>query len=174
MTTHPATYTAPAVITQATIALAGAYEPDVTVLHARTTDARITVTLGGVLLVFYSCHAVQGLRAAFGAARQLSARLPEQAAAPQHHPAGRITMAIDWTRSPNYAVSAQSALNKSRGRTVHWVDVYTAAITWQVRDRQALSSLLAGFARLHTVAIATFLDGEQHSADPDQDPALTG
>ena len=32
-----------------TIALAGPYEPDVTVLHARTTDARITVTLGGVL-----------------------------------------------------------------------------------------------------------------------------
>ena len=91
MTTHPATYTAPAVITQATIALAGPYEPDVTVLHARTTDARITVTLGGVLLVFYSCQAVQGLRAAFGAARQLSARLPEQAGSQPHstiRPAG--------------------------------------------------------------------------------------
>ena len=151
MINRPATYTAPAVITQATIALAGPIEPDVTVLHARTTDARITVTLGGVLLVFYNCAAVQGLRAAFGAARQLSARLPEQVGAPQEHPAGRVTMAIDWTRSPNYAVSAQSAVNTARARTVHWVDVYTAAITWQIRDRAALTAVLDGFARLHTV-----------------------
>jgi hypothetical protein len=174
MTTRPLTHTAPAVITQATIALAGDITPDVTVLHARTTDARITVTLGGVLLVFYNCAAVQGLRAAFGAARPLSARLPEHVPTPQSHPAGQLTVAVEWTRSPNYAVAAQSALTKARTHTLHWIDVYTAAITWQIRDRAALAGVLDGFARLHAVAVATFLDGADHSADPDQDPALTG
>ena len=124
--------------------------------------------------MFYNCAAVQGLRAAFGAARQLSARLPDQVATPASHPAGQLTMAVEWTRSPNYAVAAQSALTKARTHTLHWIDVYTAAITWQIRDRAALTAVLDGFARLHAVATATFLDGQEFSADPDQDPARTG
>lgn len=125
MTTRPATYTAPAIITQAIISLSGPYEPDVTVLHARTTDARTTLTLGGVLLVFYNCAAVQGLSAAFSAAKQHANYIPEQIPAQQHAPASRITMSIDWTRSPNYAVVAQSGVNKLRSHTLHWLSTST-------------------------------------------------
>ncbi len=142
MDTHRATYTAPAIITQAIISLSGPYEPDVTVLHARTTDARITLTLGGVLMVFYNCAAVQGLRAAFSAAKQHARFIPEQIPAqPQHTTGNRITMSIDWTRAPSYAVVAQSGANKLRSTTLRWIDVYTAAITWQIRDRIALATV---------------------------------
>ncbi|WP_084043341.1 hypothetical protein [Mycobacterium avium] len=168
MSTRPPTYTPPATITQAIVSLSGAYEPDVTVVHARTTDARITLTLGGILMVFYNCAAVQGLRAAFTAAKQHSALIPEQIPTPQQHIEGnRITMSIDWTRAPNYAVVAQSGVNKLRSTTLRWIDVYTAAITWQIRDRVALNTMLDAVAALHTVAIATFLDGDEHSDDPE-------
>ena len=93
--TRPDTHTAPAVITRTVITVRGAFDTDLTVHHARTPDARITVTLGEVLMVFYSCAAVQGLLAAFTAAKQLSAALPAEMPAPPADTGARcpVTMA---------------------------------------------------------------------------------
>ena len=166
---RPDTLTAPAVITRTVIAVRGAFDTDLTVHHARTPDARITVTLGEVLMVFYSCAAVQGLLAAFTAAKQHSAAIPAEMAAPPAEPNGptaRVSVAVEWTRAPQYAAVPQSALNKARSRTWHWVELYTAAITWQIRDRAALATAIEALTNAHRVAAVTFLDGAEHAADP--------
>jgi hypothetical protein len=87
-------------------------------------------------------------------------------ATPAEEPAGRAVLAIEWTRAPAYAVVAQSALNKLKTAKVHWVDVYTGPITWQLRDRTAILSMIDSLKRVHEVGIAVFADGEQHKADP--------
>jgi hypothetical protein len=131
----------PATIIRTVISLSGSHDSDIAVHHARTCNARISFTLGEVLMVFYSCAAVQGLLAAFAAAKQHSALIPDQspavAACGDDCPVNRITVAIDWTRAPSYAAVAQSGLNKLHSHTLHWIDLYTAGITWQIRDRAA-------------------------------------
>ena len=163
-------HTPPATITRAVIGLSGSHEGDIAVHHARTSDARISLILGEVLMVFYSCAAVQGLLAAFASASQHGALIPAQspviAASADDGPAGRITVAIDWTRAPSFAAVAQSGLNKLHSTTLHWIDLYTSGITWQIRDRAALTGAVDALANLHTIATATFLDGAEHSADP--------
>lgn len=164
----PITHTPPATITHTTIALLGPQHTEIAVHHARTPDTRIALTVGAVLMTFYSCAAVQGLLAAFRAAQQHSIQLPAAlpAAGLTHAPGTRITIAIEWTRAPNYAAVAQSATNKLKSQTLHWVDLHTAGVTWQLRDHDALNTTIEALANLHTVAVAAFLDGEQHSADP--------
>jgi len=81
-------------------------------------------------------------------------------------PAARAALAIEWTRAPAYAVVAQSALNRLKTAKVHWVDVYTGPITWQMRDRTAILSMIESLRRVHEVAIVVFSDGEQHKTDP--------
>ena len=173
ITTRPDTRTAPAVITRTVIAVRGAFDTDLAVHHARTPDARITVTLGEVLMVFYSCAAVQGLLAAFTAAKQHSAAIPADMPSPPADPDGpavRSSVAIEWTRAPQYAAVPQSAPNKARTRTWHWVELYTAAITWQIRDRAALAAAIEALTNAHRVAAVTFPDGDEHSADPTAGP----
>jgi hypothetical protein len=58
------------------------------------------------------------------------------------------------------------ALNKNRDRIVHWVDLYTSPITWQIRDQAGLLSTIELLTRVHHTATAVFLDGAQHAADP--------
>jgi hypothetical protein len=166
------THTPPATITHTVISLLGDHQPAITVHHARTPDARITVALGPVLMTFYSCAAAQGLLEAFHSARAHSAQLPAAlpAVAGTHAPGTRITAAIDWTRTPTYAAVAQSGVNQLRSQTLHWVELYTAGITWQIRDRAALDAALDTLSDLHTLAIAAFLDGPSRSADPRIDP----
>jgi hypothetical protein len=74
-------------------------------------------------------------------------------------------LAVEWTRAPAYAVVAQSALNRLKTAKVNWVDIYTGPITWQLRDRAAILSMIDTLRRVHEVAIAVFADGEQHKAD---------
>lgn len=159
----------PATITRTVISLSGSHDSDIAVHHARTSDARISFTLGEVLMVFYSCAAVQGLLAAFASAKQHGALIPAQspiAAARDDGPSSRITVAIDWTRAPSYAAVPQSGLNKLHSHTLRWIDLYTAGITWQIRDRAALNGVVDSLANLHTIAVATFLDGAEHCNDP--------
>ena len=75
--------------------------------------------------------------------------------------------AVEWTRPPAYAVVAQSALNKFKTAQVHWVDVYTGPLTWQLRDRAGILAMIDLLHRVHQIAIAVFADGEQFKADPD-------
>ncbi len=169
-TSAAATHVIPAgLITHTTVAVKGQLDLDITVHHARTPDARIGITVDGIHMSLYNCQTAQGLLEAFAAARGHMIHVPAQiptGAPPAEEPAARTGLAIEWTRAPAYAVVAQSALNKLKTAKVHWVDVYTGPITWQLRDRTAILSMIDALRRVHETAIAVFADGEQHNADP--------
>ena len=163
-------YVTPAgVITHSIVSIKGQPEPDITVHHARTPSARIGITVGGVHMSLQNCQTAQGLREAFVAARTQMIHVPAEiptAEAPVEEPAGRAVLAVEWTRAPAYAVVAQSALNKLKTAKLHWVELYTGPITWQLRDRAAVLSMIDVFRQVHRVAIAVFADGEDYKADP--------
>lgn len=169
-TSAAATHVIPAgLITHTTVSVKGQLDPDITVHHARTPDARIGITVDGIHMSLYNCQTAQGLLAAFVAARGHMIHVPAEirARAPAaDEPAARAVVAIEWTRALAYAVVAQSALNRLKTAKVHWVDVYTGPITWQLRDRTAILSMIESLRRVHEVTIAVFADGEQHKADP--------
>jgi hypothetical protein len=169
-TSAAATHVIPAgLITHTTVSVKGQLAPDITVHHARTLDARIGMTVDGIQMSLYNCQTAQGLLEAFVAARGHMIHVPAEiptGATPAEEPAGRAVLAIEWTRAPAYAVVAQSALNKLKTAKVHWVDVYTGPITWQLRDRTAILSMIDSLKRVHEIGIAVFADGEQHKADP--------
>ena len=58
-----ATVIPPAMITHSVASIRGPQCADVSVYHARSCDARISMTFSGILMVLYSCHAAQGLLA---------------------------------------------------------------------------------------------------------------
>ncbi|SOJ57003.1 hypothetical protein MSIMFB_04481 [Mycobacterium simulans] len=165
-----ATHVIPAgLITHTTVSVKGQLDPDITVHHARTPDARIGMTIDGIQMSLYNCQTAQGLLEAFGAARGHMIHVPADipnGPTPAEEPAGRAVVAIEWTRAPAYAVVAQSALNKLKTAKVHWVDVYTGPITWQLRDRTAILSMIDSLKRVHEIGISVFADGDQHKTDP--------
>jgi hypothetical protein len=161
-----------AMITHTVASIRGAQDADIAVYHARTPDVRIAMTWGGVLMTLYTCHAAQGLLEAFAAARAKMALVPREIPPPASdldEPAARPILAIDWMRRPSYAVTAQSAPSKWGRKTVHWVDLHTGPITWQIRDQLGLRSSIELLTRAHKTAIAVCLDGEQYRADPTGD-----
>jgi hypothetical protein len=169
-TSAAATHVIPAgMITHSTVSIKGQLDPDITVHHARTPDARVGIAFGGIHMRLYNCQSAQGLLEAFVAARgqmiHVSAEIPT-GASHADEPAGTAVLAIEWTRPPAYAVVTQSALNKLKTATVHWVDVYTGPITWQLRDRSAILSMIDLLHRVHQISIAVFVDGEEFKADP--------
>jgi hypothetical protein len=170
MTTTAATHvTPPALITHCTASIRGRQEADISVFHARSTDARIAITFSGILMVIYSCQAAQGLFEAFAAAGGHISTIPREIPSPRSdlgEPGARFALSIEWTRRPRYAIVAQSAPNKLKTGRIHWIDLYTGPITWQIRDQAALLSTLELLNRVHQTAIAVFLDGDQYDADP--------
>lgn len=161
-----------AIITHTVASIRGQQDADIAIYHARTPDVRIAMVWGGILMTLYTAHAAQGLLEAFAAARAKMVRVPREIpppAADPDEPAARPTLAIDWTRRPAYAVTAQSALSKRGANTVYWVDLHTGPITWQIRDHVGLRSTLQLLTHVHKTAIAVCLDGEQYSADPTGD-----
>ncbi|MGO9356010.1 MAG: hypothetical protein ACLP3C_36240 [Mycobacterium sp.] len=161
--------TPPAIITHSTVAIKGEQQVDITVHHARTPDARIGITFNGLHMGIYSCHAAQGLLEAFTAARGQIIHVPSQIPSPptdSQDVDGRVVLAVEWTRRPAYAVVAQSAVNRLKTGQVHWIDVYTGPITWQIRDRAGLLSIIEVLTRVHKTAIGIFADGEQYNAAP--------
>jgi hypothetical protein len=167
-----ATHVIPAaLITHSTVGIKGQHhDHDITVHHARTPDARIGLTLGSIHMAIYNCQTAQGLLEAFTAARghigHIPAQIPSARADSHDEPAGRVVLCIEWTRPPAYAIVAQSALNKLKTARIHWVEIYTGPITWQIRDRAGLLSLIEVLTRVHQTAIAVFADGEQYKANP--------
>jgi hypothetical protein len=163
-------HTIPAATVTHTIAVIyGDITSDITVHHARTSDARIGLTFGTTLMNLYCAAAAQGLLEAFAAARAAMARVPREINAqptPPYEPFARTTLAIEWTRRPIYCVVPQSGPNKTGTKVTHWVDVYCGPITFQIRDQLGLASTLALLSRTHKTAVAVFLDGPQHAEDP--------
>lgn len=160
-----------ATITHTITVIRGEITSDVTVHHARTTDARIGMVFGTALMNVYSASAAQGLLEAFAAARAAMTRVPREipAAASPYESFARTTLAIEWTRRPAYSAVSQSGPSKTGNQTVHWVDLYCGPITFQIRDQLGLKSTLALLTRMHQTAVAVFLDGPDHAADPTAD-----
>ena len=84
-----------AMITHNVASIRGAQHTDVTVHHARTTDARISMSFSGIHMTVYSCDAAQGLLEAFDAARGHMARLPRHIPAVDAGPIVETTGAGD-------------------------------------------------------------------------------
>jgi hypothetical protein len=161
-----------ATVTHTTAVIHGEVTSDIAVYHARTTDARIGLTFGTTLMSLYSADATQGLLEAFATARNAMARVPRLIAAPAtppYAPFARTTLSIEWTRRPSFGVVPQWGPGKSDGTVVHWVDLYCGPLTFQIRDQQGLKSTLQLLTRAHQTAIAVFLDGPDHAADPTSD-----
>jgi hypothetical protein len=161
-----------ATVTHTTAVIHGEVTSDIAVHHARTTDARITLTFGTTLMTLYSADATQGLLEAFATARGAMARVPRLIVAPTTPPyAGfaRTTLSIEWTRRPSFCVVPQSGPGKTDGTVTHWVDLYCGPLTFQLRDQQGLKSTLSLLTSAHHTAIAVFLDGPDHADDPTSD-----
>jgi len=161
-----------ATVTHTVAVIYGDITSDITVHHARTSDARIGLTFGTTLMNQSSASTPQGLLEAFATARAAMARVPREinaSATPPYEPFARTTLAIEWTRRPTYCVVPQSGPNKTGTAITHWVEVYCGPITFQIRDQRGLASTLALLSRSHKTAVAVFLDGPQHAADPTAD-----
>jgi hypothetical protein len=119
-----------------------------------------------------NAHAAQGLLEAFSAARAALMHLPENLGTPWagETPFARPTVAIEWTRRPTYALTIRStpAVNANT-RVHHWVEIYLGPITVAILDRAAFRSALDVLRQAHHMAIAAFLDGDRHAADPTGD-----
>jgi hypothetical protein len=163
---------AAALITHCTAVIRGHQDADIAAYHARTTDARLTLTWGGVLVGMYNAAAAHGILEGFIAARAAAARLPREipAPAPEYDtPFARPIVAMEWTRRPAYAVVAQSGPAKTDDRVIHWIDLHMGPITWQIRDLVGLRSATQLWHRAHTTAAAVFLDGPEYTVDPTED-----
>lgn len=159
-------------ITHATAVIRGAAQADVSVYHARTEYARVAVSWGGVLLNIYSAAAAQGLLEAFLAARQAAVRVPREIpipASPNECRFARPIVGMEWTYRPTYAVVPQSGRARTADRVVHWVDLHTGPITWQIRDQAGLRSATEVLRHVHRTAVGVFLDGADHAQDPADD-----
>ena len=161
-----------ATVTHTTAVIHGEVTSDIAVHHARTTDARIGLIFGTTLMTLYSADATQGLLEAFATARNAMARVPRlitAATEPPYAGFARTTLSIEWTRRPSYCVVPQSGPGRSNGAVTHWVDLYCGPLTFQIRDQVGLKSTLELLTRAHQTAIAVFLDGPDHAADPTSD-----
>jgi len=161
-----------ATVTHTIAVVRGDIRSDITVHHARTSDARITVIFGTTVMTLYSAAAAQGLLEAFAAARAAMAQVPHQIpapAAPNYEPFARTTLSIEWTRRPTYCIVPKSSRNKLNTTVIHWVDRYCGPITFQIRDGIGLKSSLELLREAHITAAAVCLDGPQFRDDPTSD-----
>lgn len=169
---NPAQATPAAVITHSLVRIQGTQEGDLTVFHACTPTARMTMTWGGILMTFWSAQAAQSVLEAFAAARPLLApllrRIPPPPT-PALEPFAAQTIALDWTRRASYAVLARDELARDRRRQLNWIDIHCGPCTWQILDRDGYHSAVDLLRRAHSTAVHVFTDGPRFSADPTLD-----
>ena len=164
-----------AVISHTFIRLRGTQTADLTVLHAGTASARVTLLWGGILWGFRTPEAAQGVLEAMSTARATLVYLPADAVPAAHEPYDRPTIAIEWCRRPSFAVTPRSTLTADRHRTVYWTDIFLGPLTIQLLDRAAFHSTIEVLQLAHNVAVAVCPDGPRFAADPTDDdyrPAL--
>jgi hypothetical protein len=155
-------------ITHATAVVRGTVDADVSVYHARTDRAHIAVIWGGVLINIFSAAAARGLLEAFTAARQAAATIPRKIPPPSvtEPQYARPIVAMEFTYRTTYVAIPQSGLARSGDRTIHWVDLHTGGITWQIRDQAGLRSATELLRQVYITAVAVFPDGPAHALDP--------
>lgn len=159
---------APAFVAHATLRLRGEQKASIDVYDARTPQARVSVTIGTVLMAFWSAAAVQGLLEAISAAKVTLIHLPKSLPALPYDPYGQPRICIDWTTRPGYAVVPQSRVTDDGAQTLRWTDINVKPVTIQVLDRVAYNSMVRILRDVHATAIAVCLDGPRHTADPTQ------
>jgi len=121
------------------------------------------------MIALYSADAAHGLMEAFVTARAATARLPRLIPPPvrrDESPFARTTVSMEFTRRPIYAVVQQNGPAASGDRVIHWVDLHSGPITWQIRDQAGLHSVTEILHRAYISAIAVFPDCAQHQDDP--------
>jgi hypothetical protein len=158
-----------AVISHTFLRLRGTQKADLTVLHAGTGCARVTLNWGGILWGFRNAQAAQAVLEAVAAARATLTSLPAEVPPAPHEDYDQPAIAIDWTARTSYAVMPRTALSPDRRRTLRWTEVYLAPLTLQILDRAAFHSTLEVLQLAHNVAVAVCLDGPLFAADPTAD-----
>lgn len=168
--TSPSTLAAnaPAVVAHTNVRMRGTQTGDIAVYAARTPQARVTLTVGTVLMTFWSAAAVQGVLEGISAAKATLLYMP-QAMPVTSDPYGQPTVAVDWTNRPSYAVVPQTRVAADKRVTLRWTDIHMGPITWQLLDRAAFHSLTDLLRDAHRTAVAVCLDGHKHRADPTTD-----
>ncbi len=121
------------------------------VYNARTPHARVTMTLGTVLMAFWSASAAQGVLEGVSAARATLMHMPTEMAV-SADPYGQPTIAVDWTSRPNYAAIPQTRVTDDQRRTLRWTDVHMGPLTWQILDRAAFHALTSILRDVHRTA----------------------
>jgi hypothetical protein len=87
-----------ATVTHTIAVICGDIASDITVHHARTSDARIGLTFGTTLMNLHSASTAQSLLEAFAAARAAIARVPREIrapATPPYEPFALTTLSIE-------------------------------------------------------------------------------
>jgi len=156
-------------ISQAYVRLRGAQNADISVHHAHTDTARVTLIWGRLLFTFLNAQAAQGVLEGFSAARHSLAGVPADLAPRHQQPYDGPAIAVDWNRRPPYAVTERDALTPDKRRTVRWVEVYMRPVTFQIVDRAAFRSAVEVLRLAHKTAVAVCLDGQQYRFDPTAD-----
>jgi hypothetical protein len=153
------------------IRLRGPQTGKIDVYNARTPHARVTMTLGTVLMTFWSASAAQGVLEGVSAARNTLMHIPAEMPV-NPDPYGTPTIAVDWTSRPHYAAIPQNRVTDDQRRTLRWTEVHMGPITWQLLDRAAFHGLTTLLRDVHRTAGIVCLDGHKHSADPTADDYL--
>jgi hypothetical protein len=111
--------TPPAIIAHTYMRLRGAQTADVTVYHARSDLARVTLTWGGILMTFLNAQAAQGVLEGISAARNTLIYVPAEVGPAHQDPYDQPTIAVEWTRRPAYAVMPRTALTSDKRSTLN-------------------------------------------------------
>jgi hypothetical protein len=159
----------PAVVAHTYIRLRGEQQGDITVYHAGTDTARVSLNWGGVLMNFLSARAAQGVLEGLSAARCTLISVPGNIGPAHEDPYDQPMIAVDWQGRPGYAVNARTSVTPDKRRTARWTDVYMGPITFQILDRAAFHSAVEVLRLVHRTAVAVCLDGSAHAADPTED-----
>jgi hypothetical protein len=163
------TYAAAALIAHTYIRLRGPQHGDVTVYHASTDMARVTLRWGGLLMTFWSADAAQGVLEGVSAARATLVHMPANVAPAPDDPYDQPTVAVEWTRRPQYAVMPQHRVSADQRHTLKWTEIYMGPITFQLLDRAAFHGATDVLRLAHRTTVAVCLDGQRYSADPTTD-----
>ncbi|GGG27684.1 hypothetical protein GCM10007304_46900 [Rhodococcoides trifolii] len=157
-----------AIVTHSTVLIAGPQRADVSVHAAGTDSARMTVTLGPLMMTFHDAESttavIDGFNAVRAALMGLDNRAPEREDSAVEF--ARNTIAVTWISAPQYAISRGSRVDNAQRRTVHWVDLHMGPITWRIADHTGYNDLMAEFRNVHRTAVAVFADGGKFRRDP--------
>jgi hypothetical protein len=165
-----ATIVPPAVVTHTIARICGQQYGDITVYHAATVDARMALIWGGMLMVFYSAQAAQGVLEGFAAARPILTHVVRSSPpVPAAEPGVQQTLSLDWTRRAPYAVVPREELSADKRRVIRWIDIHMGPVTWQILDQEGYKSALDILRLAHKTAVHVFNDGRKFRADPTRD-----